>query len=42
MRDLWIWQHCYDDVAELLGVPEGFEIMALIPLDIALWTRQRY
>ena len=27
-----IWQHCYDDVAELLGVPEGFEIMALIPL----------
>ncbi len=27
-----IWQHCYDDVAELLGVPEEFEIMALIPL----------
>ncbi len=27
-----IWQHCYDDVAELLGVPDDWEIMALIPI----------
>ena len=27
-----IWQHCYDEVAELLGVPDDWDIMALIPL----------
>lgn len=27
-----IWQHCYAEVAELLGVPEDWEMMALIPM----------
>ena len=27
-----IWQHRYDEVAELLGVPENWEMMALIPM----------
>jgi nitroreductase len=27
-----IWQHCYQEVADLLGVPEEWEMMALIPL----------
>ena len=26
------WQYCYDEVAELLGVPDDWDIMALIPL----------
>lgn len=27
-----IWQHCYQEVADLLSVPEDWEIMALIPM----------
>ena len=27
-----IWQHCYAEVAELLGVPDEWEMIALIPL----------
>ena len=30
------WQYCYDEVAELLGVPDDFDIMALIPLGYPL------
>ncbi len=26
------WQYCYQEVAELLGVPDDWDIMALIPL----------
>ncbi|MDE2838410.1 MAG: nitroreductase family protein [Chloroflexota bacterium] len=27
-----IWQHCYEDVAELLGVPDDWGAMALVPI----------
>ena len=27
-----IWQHCYDETAALLGVPDEWQMMALIPL----------
>ena len=27
-----IWQHCYEDVASLLGVPEDWAMMAMIPI----------
>lgn len=27
-----IWQHCYEDVASLLGVPDDWQMMALIPM----------
>ena len=27
-----IWQHCYEDVAALLGVPDGWAMTALIPM----------
>ncbi len=27
-----IWQHCYEDVAALLGVPNDWAMMALIPM----------
>ena len=27
-----VWQHCYEDVAALLGVPDDWEMMALIPI----------
>ena len=27
-----IWQHCYDEVADLLGVPDDWEMMALVPM----------